>query len=98
MIWFWLLILLTLALVAPVMILLGRLAREVPDEHEHRTPTRLNPDQLRLIAYAFVILLILLASMCELQSQWEQETAREESRAVGSEALSPASQSPYFSS
>lgn len=47
--------------------LLGRLAREVPDRSEAVRPTRLNPDTLRLLAYALIIIICLIGAMYELR-------------------------------
>ncbi len=63
---FWILSLLSIAAVAAVMIFVSRKAREVPGESESRVRHRMNPDHLRLVAYAVVILVCLLAAMYEL--------------------------------
>ncbi len=63
---FWILSLLSIAAVACVMVFVSMKAREVPGESERRVRHRLNPDHLRLLAYAVVILVCLLAAMYEL--------------------------------
>lgn len=63
---FWILVIFSIALVGSIMGLLAWLAREVPDESEKKSTTRLNPDQIRMIAYAIMVLVCLLAAIYEL--------------------------------
>lgn len=64
---FWSLVAITLVLVGSVMGWLAWKARDVPDtgELDPAQRRRLNPDQLRMLAYAAMILLCLLAAMFE---------------------------------
>lgn len=67
MIIFWTLVGITLALVGSIMGWLAFAARDVPDrsEMEPGRQRRLNPDQLRMLAYGVMILLCLMAAMYE---------------------------------
>lgn len=58
--------------VCSVMGFLGLLARQVPDESERVAPTRLNPDQIRLLAYVAVAAILLLSSMYELHLMYAE--------------------------
>ena len=63
---FWLAILVTFVLVGSIMTWLLLHARHVPDKEEYHTRRRLNPDQLRLLAYVLFILVCLVAAVYEL--------------------------------
>ena len=67
MVIFWTLVGITFALVGSIMGWLAFAARDVPDrsELEPGPRRRLNPDQLRMLAYAVMVLLCLLAAMYE---------------------------------
>ncbi|MCC5876600.1 MAG: hypothetical protein JJU11_10320 [Candidatus Sumerlaeia bacterium] len=66
MLYFWLLTLGSLLIVGAVMLIISRLAREVPDEMDKsENPTRLNSDQLRLIAYAIMVAICLVGALIE---------------------------------
>lgn len=69
MIGFWILVIVSIVLVGSIMGLLAWLAREVPDASEKKSDTRLNPDQIRMLAYAIMVLVCLLAAIYEL-SMW----------------------------
>lgn len=66
MIYFWLLTLGSLLIVGAVMLLISRLAREVPDESEkNKGKRRLNPDNLRILAYAIMVAICLIGALVE---------------------------------
>lgn len=64
---FWIMTIGTLAVVASIMGYLGWLARKVPDGNDKSAPRRLTADQIRLLAYALMVLLLLLGGMYELK-------------------------------
>jgi len=65
-IFFWVLVVVSLVIVGSIMGRLAFLAREVPDKAEGKVKTRLNPDQLRMVAYAIMVTICLLAALYEL--------------------------------
>lgn len=70
---FWILAITTLSVVAAIMGYIAWLARQVPDKSEKEVKLRLNPDQLRMLAYAVMVLLLLLATMYELNVMYPAE-------------------------
>lgn len=67
MLYFWLLTLGSLLIVGSVMLIISRLAREVPDEVEKSDrPMRIRPDNLRLIAYAIMVAICLVGALIEI--------------------------------
>lgn len=66
MYFFWILTVISIGVTAAVMILVASKAREVPGPRDGKARHRMNPEHLRLMAYALVILICLLATMYEL--------------------------------
>mgnify|MGYP006309428719 CR=1 FL=1 len=64
---FWILIVATALLVGGALGSLAFLARQVPDDWERRKRSRLNADQIRLLTYALIGVIILFATMYELR-------------------------------
>lgn len=67
MLFFWILIVGSLLIVGSIMGYLAWLARQVPDASERHTRLRLNPDQLRMLAYLLMVIICLIAAVYELQ-------------------------------
>ncbi|MCC6547156.1 hypothetical protein IT570_08295 [Candidatus Sumerlaeota bacterium] len=63
---FWIMTIGTLSIVFAVMGYLGWLACKVPDGEDKKSPRRLKGDQIRLLAYAVVVVLLLLGGVYEL--------------------------------
>lgn len=67
MLFFSILVFVTLTVVGVIMVWFGYLARQVPDASEKAgRRTKLNPDVLRLLAYALMVAILLLAAFVEL--------------------------------
>ena len=68
MLYFWIFIIGTALVTVPVMAWIFHAARDVPDDSEQNPQTRrrLNPDQLRVLGYVLMTLLLLCGAMVEL--------------------------------
>lgn len=64
---FWIMTIGTLSVVVAIMAYLGWLARSVPDGNDKATPRRLTADQIRLLAYALMVVMLLLGGIYELK-------------------------------
>ena len=64
---FWYMVGGSLLLVGSIMGVLAWMARDVPDASEKTVRRRLNPDMIRMLAYAIMVLAALLAAMYNLR-------------------------------
>ena len=70
---FWYMVGGSLLLVGSIMGVLAWMARDVPDASEKKVRRRLNPDMIRMLAYAVMVLAALLAAMYNLRIAYSAE-------------------------
>ena len=70
---FWYMVGGSLLLVGSIMGVLAWMARDVPDASEKKVRRRLNPDVIRMLAYALMVLFALLAAMYNLRVAYSGE-------------------------
>jgi uncharacterized iron-regulated membrane protein len=70
---FWYMVGGSLLLVGSIMGVLAWMARDVPDASEQKVRRRLNPDMIRMLAYALMVLFALLAAMYNLRVAYSAE-------------------------
>ncbi|CAN5436315.1 hypothetical protein BH09SUM1_BH09SUM1_17870 [soil metagenome] len=64
---FWILTSVSIAIISAVMLTIAHLARDVPEKPDAEgRQTRMDPELLRIIAYAIMIIIALLTAMYEL--------------------------------
>jgi len=88
---FWIAVTVSLTIVTAIMAWLFYMARDVPDASEHHVKRRLNPDQLRLLAYVLFVLVCLAAAVYELSlyDDLEPEAPRDGERQTAVEDAQP---------